>query len=300
MGRVWPITLATACATFALAVGGCGDGEQRDANGANGGTSGRALMGEGGAHHGGSGGDAGTGELAGDGAVATGGVNDGSGGATSGGSGSRARGGSGGGAANHSGGSGAVGAHTAGGTGGADTTGGTSAEAGDTGLAGTGTGGTPRLEQLDVCERQTTSPSVLGWDASRDFEHAVNFDCRIAWVRLLYLDDDKRVEFLNQLIAFSTDVWGCIGSSPPQSFDLIWTPTPLSAADVALLIDDYVEVVKGPLSLTPGEIEDLRALLGRLAEPLLMDPDPGDFSQPTCDETGAAGAAGAGGHAGAG
>ncbi|HEX5098291.1 MAG TPA: hypothetical protein VFV94_02275, partial [Polyangiaceae bacterium] len=125
----------------------------------------------------------------------------------------------------------------------------------------------------------------------------------INWVRLLYLDPDtgldKRVAFLNQLIAFSTNLWGCLGSTPPHSFDLVWKLTPLSAADVELLIDDYIAAASAPLMLSPGETEDLRALLNRLAEPYLMDPDPGGLSNSRC-ETGAAGAAGAGGQAGSG
>jgi hypothetical protein len=182
--------------------------------------------------------------------------------------------------------------------------GGGGAEAGEAGLAGGGTGGKPVVDQLDVCVRQTSSPSVLGWDVSRDFETAVNFDCRISWVRLLYLDPanglDERVDYLNQLIHFGLDTWGCVGASPPQSFDLIWQPTPLSAADVAVLIDHYVEAATGPLTLSPGEIADLRALLARLAEPLLMDPDPGDFSNSVCGEAGSGGESGAGGQAGSG
>ena len=300
MGRVWPITLATACATFTLAASGCGDSERRDPGGALAGAGGHTLTGDGGSHRGGSAGDAGTGELAGDGPGETGGMNDGGGGASPGGGGSRPHGGSGG---TQAGGSGNAGGTSAGGTGGNETTGGgAGADAGETGLAGAGTGGTG-IAQLDVCVRQTTSPSTLAWDVSRAFEISVNLDCRIDWVRLLYLDPDNdldvRVAFLNQLLDFSLDLWGCFGSSVPESFDLIWQPTPLSVADVALLIDDYVAAASGPLTLSPGEITDLRALLGRLAEPLLMDPDPGGLSNPRCD-TGGAGASGAGGQAGSG
>jgi len=304
MGRVWSITLATACMALALA-NGCGDGERRDPGAAaSAGSGGRTLTGEGGGHRGGSGGAAGDGDTAGDGTVASGGANDGNGGAPEGGSSSRPRGGSGG---TRAGGTGGTGAGTSGGTGGSATNGGSvgsGADAGDTGLAGASTGGTAGLTQLDVCSRQTTLPSALAWDVSQSFEHAVNFDCRITWVHLLYIDPDtgldKRVAFLNQLIDFGLGLWGCFGGVPPQSFDLIFKPTPLSAADVALLIDDYVGAASDPLNLDPGEIDDMRTILNRLAEPLLMDPDPGDFSSPDCASTGAAGAAGAGGQAGSG
>ena len=306
MGRVW---LATACALVLLAVGACGDGERADpgvAGSTGGGSSGNAHGGAGGDQFSPAG-DTGSGDAAGEGAGAAGGTTDGSGGSARGGSGgSRARGGSGG-SATASGGSGDSGGSAAGGTAGDVTTGGGSGagvEAGEGGVAAGGTGGKPPLEQLDVCLRQTSSPSVLGWDVSRDFESAVNFDCRVSWVRLLYLDPenglDERVEFLNQLIHFGLDAWGCVGGSPPQSFDLIWTPVPLSAADVGVLIDHYVEAATGPLTLSPGEIVDLRALLGRLAEPLLMNPDPGDFSNARCTDPGGGGESGAGGQAGSG
>ena len=305
MGRVW---LATACALVSLAVGACGDGERADPGAAgspNGGSSGNARGGAGGDQFNHAG-DTGSGDAAGDGTGARGATGDGSGGSSRGGSGgSRAQGGSG--AATASGGSGDSGGSAAGGTAGDTTTGGSSGawtEAGEGGLGGGGTGGKPPVEQLDVCLRQTSSPSVLGWDVSRDFESAVNFDCRVSWVHLLYLDPenglDERVDFLNQLIHFGLDAWGCVGASPPQTFDLIWTPVPLSAADVGVLIDHYVDAATGPLTLSPGEIADLRALLGRLAEPLLMAPDPGDFSNSRCTETGGGGESGAGGQAGSG
>jgi len=303
MPRVWSSTLATACATVALVVGGCGDGDRTDP--------GAAGLGGGGIPH--VGGGAGTdvsgaaGESAGEGQGAVGGTRGGTGGTSRGGSGGTSRGGSDTGSGGDDRG-GTGGTHALGGTAGTVTgNGGAAAEAGEGGLGGTGNGGTggkPIPEQLDVCVRQQTSPSVLAWDVSRDFEFAVNSDCRVGWVRYLYLDPanslDERVEFLNQLIHFGLDVWGCVGASPPQSFDLVWQPTPLSAADVEVLIDHYIEAATEPLTLSPGEIADMRALLGKLAEPLLMQPDPGDFSDSRCDDPGSGGESGAGGHAGSG
>ena len=308
MGRVSASTLATACVVFALAAGACGDGERSDPRApgfTSGGAGGTTLGGNGGGQLGGSAGEAGAEEVAGDGSGALGGTGDGSGGSPRGGSGgSRPRGGAGG--ADNGPAGGGTGATTGGTAGDAANggSGGAGAEAGEVGAAGGGTGGKPVVEQLDVCIRQTSSPSVLGWDVSRDFESAVNLDCRINWVRLLYLDPanglDERVDFLNQLIHFGLDTWGCLGAAPPQRFDLIWVPAPLSAADVAVLIDHYVEAAKGPLTLSPGEIADLRTVLGNLAEPLLMEPDPGDFSNSRCVETGSGGESGAGGQAGSG
>ena len=294
MGRVWPITLAAASLAF-LAVGGCGDSERRDPGAGNAGAGGHTLSGEGGGGHGGSSGDAGA-ELGGEGALASGGAGDGSGGVNDGTGGSLPRGGSGGTSAGGSGNKGATGGTTSGNAGAA-------AEAGDSGLAGEGTGATGGSTQLEVCVRLSTQPSTIAWDVSRAFEISVNTDCRINWVRLLYLDPDigldKRNAFLNRLIAFSTNLWGCFGSTPPQSFDLIWKLTPLSAADVELLIDDYIAAASDPLALSPGETTELRAILNRLAEPYRMDPDPGGLSNSRC-VTGDAGAAGAGGQAGSG
>lgn len=296
MGRVWPITLAAASLAFLFAAGGCGDGERLDPGAGNAGAGGHTLSGDGGGGHGNRAGDAGAGEPGGEGGLAGAGTKDGSGGVNGGSGGSRPRGGSGG---TSSGGTG-----NRGGTGGtASGKAGAGEEAGDRGLAGEGSGATGGITQLDLCVRLSSQPSTIAWDVSRAFEISVNTDCRINWVRLLYLDPDigldKRVPFLNQLITFSTNLWGCLGSTPPQSFDLVWKLTPLSAADIELLIDDYIAAASGPLTLSPGETRDLRALLNRLAEPYRMEPDPGGLSNSRC-ELGAAGAAGAGGQAGSG
>jgi hypothetical protein len=246
------------------------------------------------------GGDAGTGDTGGEPSGATGGDGAQGGSSASGGrGGSSTRGGAGG-----RGGTGAVdtGGGDAGGTDtGGGTVGGTSgsagAEAGEGGVGLTGAGGTGSTvpDQLAICVR-LDSPTPLSLDTTLAFEKAVIKDCDINWVTSLYYDSsvgfDERSEFLNQLLHFNLDLWGCPGTPAPDSFDLIYKPAPLSAADVVALIDAYVAVSTDLLTLSPGEVSDMRAVLGQLSAPLLIDPDPGDFSDSRCVSAGGAGGEG--------
>jgi hypothetical protein len=168
-----------------------------------------------------------------------------------------------------------------------------------------GTGGqAPEPKQLSVCIRLEDSTSS-SFDTSLAFESAVITDCRVNWVTTLYYDAsqglNERAEFLNELLHFNLRLWGCPGAAAPTSFELIHEPAPLSAADAGALIDAYVEVASDLLTLDPAEESDLRVVLGNLSEPLLVTPDPGDFSDSHCSAGGAGGtdAGGAGGQAGA-
>ena len=173
-------------------------------------------------------------------------------------------------------------------------------DAGTADAAGAGGVGTP--DQLSLCIRLGTSATALDETVTLDFENAFYDDCRVRWVFDLYYDESKnlddRYKFLTQVGRFNYSLWGCSLTAPPDSFDLIYTPQPLTRADANALIDAYVRVATKDLSMSPDEIATMRAILTRLSEPLLISPDPGGFSQSRCDTTG--GAAGAGGESGAG
>jgi len=175
------------------------------------------------------------------------------------------------------------------------------------GAAGTsdaaGAGGTAAAEQLSLCTRLGTSSTALDQRVTLDFEDAFFDDCRVNWVVELYYDEsknlDRRYPFLNQVGQFNYALWGCALTSPPDSFDLIYTPQPLTRADATVLIDAYVRVATKDLSMSPDEISAMRAILVRLSKPLLISPDPGGLSQSRCDvTTGAGGGGGEGGGAG--
>jgi hypothetical protein len=174
-------------------------------------------------------------------------------------------------------------------------------EAGDGNTAGAGGAGIP--EQLSLCTRLGDFNNATNLDlyVTLDFENAFAADCRINWVFSLYYDSatqlNQRYDFLNQLLAFNFELWGCFGSPPPDSFDLIYKPHPLSRADRDLLIDEYVAVATDDLSMSPNEVAAMREWLVYLSDPLIISPDPGGFSQPNCSTKGGAG--GEGGEAGA-
>jgi hypothetical protein len=148
-----------------------------------------------------------------------------------------------------------------------------------------------------VCLRLEDS-TASSFDASLAFESAVIADCRVNWVTSLYYDAtqglNERADFLNQLLHFNLRLWGCPGTAAPTSFDLIHEPAPLSAADAGALIDSYVDVLTDLLTLSAGEVSDLRTVLGNLSEPLLLTPDPGDFTDSRCAAGGGGGEGGAG------
>jgi hypothetical protein len=207
-----------------------------------------------------------------------------------------------------SGGTDSGGTGQAGGSGGSDASGGSGAAGGSAGSGGTGpmggTGGqAPEPEQLSVCIRLEDSTGS-SFDTSLAFESAVIADCRVNWVTTLYYDAaqglNERADFLNDLLHFNLRLWGCPGTAAPTSFELIHEPAPLSVADAGALIEAYVDVASDLLTLDPAEESDLRVVLGNLSEPLLVTPDPGDFTDSHCAAGGAGGSdAGAAGQGGA-
>jgi hypothetical protein len=190
-----------------------------------------------------------------------------------------------------------------GGSGGSGAAGGSAGSGGGTGPMG-GTGGQAQEpEQLSVCIRLEDSTGS-SFDTSLAFESAVIADCRVNWVTTLYYDAaqglNERADFLNDLLHFNLRLWGCPGTAAPTSFELIHEPAPLSVADAGALIEAYVDVASDLLTLDPAEESDLRVVLGNLSEPLLVTPDPGDFTDSHCAAGGAGGSdAGAAGQGGA-
>ena len=151
-------------------------------------------------------------------------------------------------------------------------------------------------EQLGFCSRLTMRPTRSS-NVALLYEQAVYDDCRIKWVTDLYLVPKVRADFLNDLIVWNLELWGCQGE-PVQSFALIYGEAPLSAGDAALLIEYYLDAALEELDMSEPELDEMKAALERLSEPLIDDPST-EPSQPRCD-TGAAGAGGAENEAGAG
>lgn len=204
---------------------------------------------------------------------------------------------------------GASGDHASGGTSGAATSSG-GAQGGNTALAGSGgatagsAGSGGVSNQLSICLRLSGATS-LDLKVTNDYQNAFIADCNINWAFYLYYDSskglDEQADFLNQLLAFNYELWGCADSPPPASFDLIYEPEPLTLADAGAFIDAYVGVATLDLGLSPPEIADMRAALERLSQPLLVAPDPGGFSQSRCAaQGGAGGQTGSGGLGGVG
>ncbi|HKY36441.1 MAG TPA: hypothetical protein VJN18_10905 [Polyangiaceae bacterium] len=166
---------------------------------------------------------------------------------------------------------------------------------------GAGSGGDddgPPQERLSFGLR-IPEPFEKSEDVTIGYTQAVFDDCRTKWVTKLFLDKDEQPLFLNNLIDWNLDFWGCTLAAPPVStFALIHEPAPLSAGDAALLIEHYITVATAELTLSPLEITEMRGALERLSRPLIVDPT-AEPSQPDCGDPGSAGAGGAPGAAGA-
>lgn len=209
-----------------------------------------------------------------------------------------------------------------GGSGGAETGGtsnqtggaGNSADASTAGSGGVGVGGNNSGGQLgsggdagggdastsvalSVCVR-LQSPSVLSFDVTRTYDHTVYADCRVKWVANLYLDVDQREVFLNNLLAWNMRFWGCT-PPPPDNFALIFKPAPLTSADAAALIDDYVDVATQALGLSAPEITEMRAALTNLAKSTIATVS-GEYSHSQCASDAGAGGTDGGGASSAG
>jgi hypothetical protein len=261
--------IASVCTALSLGLPAC-DGDQPGPSGGDAGDAGESS--QGGDGSGGSSGSEGGGEAGAPGVGGTGqGGEPGSGGSSGG------RSGNGG-----SGGSGANGGTTGGGG---------TAQGGDGGNEG-GSGGSGEPDQLTICLRLMRA-GTLSFDTTLAYEEALIADCRVNWTTTLYFDPSinlmVRDEFLNNLIAWNLSLWDCNPTAPTE-FSLIYEPAPLTSADARALIDIYVEAASSLLSMSPPEIEEMRALLDRLSQQTI-DRVSDEYSNPDC-------AGGAGGGSG--
>ena len=258
------------------------------------GSNGNGAAGENGTAHGGAGGEL-TEDTAGAGghgeaATAGHGASGGEPGSSSGGSG--ARGGSD--ATAGEGGSGAT-ANAGGsaGTAGASTNGGGPDGGSEGGSGGEGTAGGANVDvppALTVCERLINPPDN-SFDVTQGYRAATTRDCRISWVTRLYLDEDQEHVFLNQLLRWNLELWGCGGAPPPDSFGLLFREVPLTSADADALIELYLDTTSATLAMSSDEIDAMRAMLDYLAE-RVIERETDEFTDSHCS-TGAGGEGGA-------
>jgi hypothetical protein len=163
--------------------------------------------------------------------------------------------------------------------------------AGDGGSEGGSGGADDEPDRLSICLRLQQS-GRLAINVALAYEDALIADCRVNWTTILYFDSsiglNERDVFLNNLTVWNSELWGCTNTAP-TSFALIHRPAPLTSADAQALIDDYVEVATNLLSMSPPEISEMRALLGRLSQPVIEEVSD-DYSNPDCGAGGAGGA----------
>ena len=169
---------------------------------------------------------------------------------------------------------------------------------GGTGSAGTantpgGEGGGPPdgpiSEELTLCDRLTklTENSRL---TTLAFEKLAYADCRIKWLNRLYIDEHERDTYLNDLIPWNLQFWGC-QSSPVDDFPLVWGTPAISQGDADIVIDHYLEAATEQLQLTKNEQGEMRAALERLATTIVVS-ESTQPSQPACDAPNTGGAGG--------
>lgn len=192
------------------------------------------------------------------------------------------------------GGNGASG-NAAGGEGGTTSTGakgGSDDDGGEAGSAGGATGGSGSVDPppaLTVCDR-LINPPENSFDVTQGYRAATTRDCRISWVTRLYLDQDREHVFLNRLLRWNLELWGCGGVSPPKNFGLLYTEVPLTSADAEVLIDLYMQTTITTLQMSSDEIDAMRAMLGFLAN-RVIERRTDELTDSHCP-TGAGGAAG--------
>jgi hypothetical protein len=197
-----------------------------------------------------------------------------------------------------------TGGDLAGGSGGfGDTDGGSAAgSGGNGGITGGGAAGTAGAGPdgdadagpgpLTVCDRLTT-PAPLSYDVTMAFEHAVFIDCRVKWITRLYLDLDQRAQFLNGMLAWNLEFWGCRGTVTKE-FALLYKPARLTPADANAIIEHYIDAATVSLAMSPGEVQEMRAALRVLAQPNI-DAGAQGFSKSACPDGGNADGAAADG-----
>jgi hypothetical protein len=126
------------------------------------------------------------------------------------------------------------------------------------------------VERLTLCDR-LTQRSTHAFNVARNYDHAVYDDCRTRWVTNLYLADQAREAFLNELQTWNLAFWGCI-DVPVQSFALVYGTPPLTQGDAGAMIQKYMTVAKADLVLSPDEADEMQAALERLSQQDVVDP----------------------------
>ena len=153
----------------------------------------------------------------------------------------------------------------------------------------------PRLPPL--CLRLDNAQSTAV-DLVPSYFGALYEDCRVAGL----VENPVLHEWGNRLLRWTLDLWGCNEGSPPMGFELVdaQTNATASSADIALLIDLYLERTDRLVDLSSGEAAQLRSDLELLAETASAMPGD-DHLNSRCDDGsgGAGGVAGAGNEAGA-
>lgn len=180
----------------------------------------------------------------------------------------------------------------AGDDGGADAGGSNPDSGGEAGSAGEATGGTGSVDvppALTVCDR-LINPSENSFDVTQGYRAATTGDCRISWVTRLYLDEDQEHVFLNRLLRWNLELWGCGGVSPPKNFGLLYTEVPLTSADAEVLIELYMATAITLLEMSSDEIDAMRAMLDFLAS-RVIERETDELTDSHCPP-GAGGAAG--------
>lgn len=128
--------------------------------------------------------------------------------------------------------------------------------------------------------------NVLSQNVALEYLHLVALDCRVA---NLSSSNDTTFVFANQLRVFNLALWGC-WSNPPADFGLVPEMIgELTSADVALLIDVYLQAAVIVLELSSGEVDALRGSLVDLGA-LAVTRNANAYALSLCD----AGGAGAG------
>jgi hypothetical protein len=177
--------------------------------------------------------------------------------------------------------SGAPAGGTTSGQGGDAATGGVANEGGasPSGGQGQGGGGSEGPPPLTICLR-LPGFAADSFDVTQAYRAETTRDCRISWVTRLYLDVDDEATFLNRLIRWNIDLWGCSGN-PPDDFGLLYEEVALTSADADALIEIYMQAAITELELSAKEIDEMRAALEHLAD-RVVERETDEFTDSHC------------------
>jgi hypothetical protein len=132
---------------------------------------------------------------------------------------------------------------------------------------------------LTICLR-LPGFAANSFDVTQAYRAETTRDCRISWVTRLYLDVDDEATFLNRLLRWNIDLWGCSGD-PPDDFGLLYEEVPLTSADADALIEIYMQAAITELELSATEIDEMRAALEHLAD-RVVERETDEFTDSHC------------------